>query len=358
MFKRFYNRVPISSSVILVLILIEISRMLDTFAWMPDQAEKTRIILINSLFEFISFLPFTFLLIYSYLWAMHQKKYRLLLPSIILVFVVLGPAMVSFLSTWLSGFYIREHIMPFSLTLIKRFTPGGAILFLVLSATIYLSLLKLQYTKQQEAAFKAENLAKDVQLKMLRYQINPHFLFNVLNSIHALIDENTQKAKKLIVEMSEYYRYTLSKQQHTITIREEMDAIVKYLEIQKIRFEERLEYEISVDNAVHSVFIPSFVIHLLIENAVKYGMKSNDQTLKIRLSASLMNHSLLLRVSNTGKLLEPKPLIDTNQDGTGHGIENIKNRLSLFYGDNYSFSLDEENGWVVARVEIKNIQPI
>ena len=122
-------------------------------------------------------------------------------------------------------------------------------------------------------------MAKDVQLKMLRYQINPHFLFNVLNSIYTLIDENTEKAKKLVIDMSEYYRYTLNKQQHTISIEKEVESIMKYLEIQKTRFEEEFQYEISVDEAVKSILIPSFLIHLLIENAVKYGTKTVKQKL-------------------------------------------------------------------------------
>lgn len=89
---------------------------------------------------------------------------------------------------------------------------------------------------------KAESLAKEVQLKMLHYQINPHFLFNILNSILALIDEDGAKAKKLVVEMSDYYRYTLNKLEQNITIGKEVEAVVKYLEIQKTRFEENFEY--------------------------------------------------------------------------------------------------------------------
>jgi LytS/YehU family sensor histidine kinase len=199
-------------------------------------------------------------------------------------------------------------------------------------------------------------LAKDVQLKMLRYQINPHFLFNVLNSIHALIDENKEKAKKLIVEMSEYYRYTLNKQEQTTSIEKEVEAIRKYLEILKIRFEEKFEYDISVDKAINSVLIPSFVIHLLIENAVKYGLQTNEQKLVIiGLKAKKSNNTLSINVSNSGKLLTSDNHTDNNINGTGNGIENIKNRLALFYKENYSFSLTEENGWVIATIEIKDI---
>jgi LytS/YehU family sensor histidine kinase len=177
----------------------------------------------------------------------------------------------------------------------------------------------------------------------------------VLNSIYTLIDENTEKAKKLVIDMSEYYRYTLNKQQHTISIEKEVESIEKYLEIQKTRFEEDFHYEISVDEAVRSVLIPSFLIHLLIENAVKYGTKTVKEKLIIRLSVTLVNKVLLICVSNTGKLLISGNDGEKNTNGTGNGIENLKNRLSLYYDESYSFSLKEENGFVVATIEIKNI---
>jgi LytS/YehU family sensor histidine kinase len=202
---------------------------------------------------------------------------------------------------------------------------------------------------------KAETLAKDVQLKMLRYQINPHFLFNVLNSIYTLIDENTEKAKKLVIDMSEYYRYTLNKQQLTVSIEKEVESILKYLEIQKTRFEEEFQYDISVDEEVKSILIPSFLIHLLIENAVKYGTKTTKQKLIVHLSVKLVNKALLIRVANTGKLVNKTPDNQKNSDGTSNGIENLKHRLELYYDDNYSFSLKEEEGWVIASVEISNI---
>ena len=213
----------------------------------------------------------------------------------------------------------------------------------------------LQAARQRETANRAETLAKDVQLKMLRYQINPHFLFNVLNSIYTLIDENTEKAKKLVIDMSEYYRYTLNKQQHTVSIEKEVESIMKYLEIQKTRFEEDFQYEISVDEAVKTMLIPSFLIHLLVENAIKYGTKTEKQKLIIRLSVALVNKVLLIRVSNTGKLVNAGAVGEKNTNGTGNGIENLKNRLSLYYNDNYSFSLKEEDGFVIAAIEIHNI---
>jgi LytS/YehU family sensor histidine kinase len=135
-------------------------------------------------------------------------------------------------------FFWRKDVLPVTFDLIAKYSPGASLIIMFLSSAFYLTHLVLQSGKQKETAHKAETLAKDVQLKMLRYQINPHFLFNVLNSIYTLIDENTEKAKKLVIDMSEYYRYTLSKQQQTVSIEKEIESILKYLEIQKTRFEE------------------------------------------------------------------------------------------------------------------------
>jgi two-component system, LytTR family, sensor kinase len=354
MLKTLYHRHQYFFNMLAVLVFLVITRMLDSFAWMPANSKKTEIIIANSLFEFFSFLPFLFLLIYSYSWAI-KREYSVLLCSFVIIYTVFGPGLFLFLSTWLETVLWNKDVLPFTLDLVKKYSPGVSLVLLFLSASYYFTHLKLQSARQLEEMHRFETLAKDGQLKMLRYQINPHFLFNVLNSIYTLIDENTDKAKKLVIDMSEYYRYTLNKQQLTISIEKEVESIRKYLEIQKIRFEEEFQYEITVDNEVKSILIPSFLIHLLIENAVKYGTKTMKQKLIVHLSAKLVNKMLLISVSNTGKLLNITSNNEKGIDGTGNGIENLKHRLGLYYNDNYSFSLKEENGWVVAAIEINDI---
>jgi sensor histidine kinase YesM len=331
--------------------------MLDSFVWAPPEMNFTRKILLNYLFEFISVLPFIFILMIGYRWAIVRKQ-TFLLWFMIFVFTVSIPTMVLLLAKWLAVTCGLKVQNPVSLELIGKYTPGMSLVVLFLTATYFLTHLVLQAGKQRETAHKAETLARDVQLKMLRYQINPHFLFNVLNSIYTLIDENTEKAKKLVIDMSEYYRYTLNKQQMTVTVEKEVESVLKYLEIQKTRFEEEFEYEISVDEASKPVSIPSFIIHLLIENAVKYGTKTMKQKLIIRLSTILTDNKLIISVSNTGKLVNPVLSPDKNNNGTSNGIDNLKNRLGIYYNDKYSFSLKEDEGWVIASIEIENINEI
>jgi sensor histidine kinase YesM len=336
------------------LLLLVIMRILDVLVWLPPSAQKTKMVLVNYGFEFISFIPFIFLLIVSFRWTI-LKKQTFLLWFLIVAYPLCIPGLVLLVTSCLASILGLKVQNPFSFILIEKYTPGVSLVVLFLIATYFLTHLVLQSARQRETAYKAETLAKDVQLKMLRYQINPHFLFNVLNSIYTLIDENTEKAKRLVIDMSEYYRYTLNKQQLTVSIEKEVESILKYLEIQKIRFEEEFEYEISVDETLKVVLIPSFIIHLLIENAVKYGTKTMKQKLIIFLSVILENNILIIRVSNTGKLVYETPSSENSNNGTSNGIENLKSRLGLYYNDNYSFSLKEKDGWVIASIEINNI---
>jgi sensor histidine kinase YesM len=355
MLKEYYNKHKYFFNMLGVLTFVIIVRVLDWLAWAPSSTpEKTKVVVVEHLFQFICFILIIFMLIFSYRWAL-KKKNRFLLYFIIASYAILGPVLFLYLGTWLEDIFWPKYVLPMSFGLLTKYSPGASLIILFLSSAYYVTYLIEQSGKQRETAHKAENLAKDVQLKMLRYQINPHFLFNVLNSIYTLIDENTEKAKKLVIDMSEYYRYTLSKQQQTVSIEKEIDSILKYLEIQKTRFEDDFQYEIHVDESVKQILIPTFLIHLLVENSIKYGTKTEKQKLIINLSVRLLARSLIIRVSNTGKLVIAPANGEKNIDGTGNGIENLKYRLALYYNDNYSFTLKEENGFVIATIEITNI---
>jgi sensor histidine kinase YesM len=355
MLNALYNKYKYFFNMLAVLILVIIVRILDWLAWVPSSTpNKIQMILFEHMFQFISFLLIILMLIYSYRWAM-KKNQKYLLYAVIVLYALFGPIFFLCLVTWLELLFGMKGVLPIDFNLFAKYAPAASLVIMFLSSAFYLTHLVQQTGKQRETAHKAESLAKDVQLKMLRYQINPHFLFNVLNSIYTLIDENAEKAKKLVIDMSEYYRYTLSKQQQTVSIEREIESILKYLEIQKTRFEEEFQYNISVDEAAKQILIPTFLIHLLVENSVKYGTKTEKQKLIINLAVRLSTNALVIKVSNTGKLLNATSNGEKNIDGTGNGIENLKYRLSLYYNDNYSFSLKEEDGFVIAAIVIPDI---
>jgi two-component system LytT family sensor kinase len=351
MLKLLYNKYQFFLN---LLIAIFFWCLIRTIQWIDFQPDRIEYIFKYTLFDILTTVLISFLFIIVYKWVLNKKSKIL----VILTFILLSSASSSLwviisnclkYILWPTGF---ERI---SFGMFKKATYSNIIFFFTLSGIYFLTRFRIQYSLQKEATLRAETLAKDTQLKMLRYQINPHFLFNIFNSLHALIDEDTSKAKQLVIDLSEYYRFTLGKKIHATTVENEIEIIKKYLEIQKIRFEEKFEFEILVSEQAKKIGIPIFIIHLLVENAVKYGIKQNGQKLIIKLSIYTNKESLFIEVANTG-VLRPDLETDVNLfKGTGNGIDNILERLKLYYNDDYSFSLTGENGWVFARIEIKKL---
>lgn len=207
----------------------------------------------------------------------------------------------------------------------------------------------INLTKQKEMTKEATNLANEAQLQMLRYQINPHFLFNALNTIRIMVEEDKTVARNMITKLSEFFRYSLSQNGTTDTLENEISAIKNYLEIQKIRFEEKLNVVYDIDHRLYPVRIPFFIILPLVENAVKYGLQSGKAPLHIKIFVKA-DADLHISVHNTGNLSDN----GHNENGTKTGIENTRKRLSLYFPDQYSLRLYEENSWVIAQIKILN----
>src|ERR1700752_2472499 len=206
-----------------------------------------------------------------------------------------------------------------------------------------------QWQSEPERTFQAEAVANHAQLDMLRHQLNPHFLFNALNSIRASIDEDRSRAKRMVTEFSEFLRYSLlNENSATVTLRDEIEAIRNYLAIEKIRFEEKLEGTFDVDAAAEERRLPAFLVHPLVENAVKHGMTNGNLPLEICVSARDRGDSLRIEVANTGRLR-----VGANGSGTHIGLKNVRERLAKLYPNQSSFSLLERDGWIRAIIEIR-----
>ncbi|MEW6733511.1 MAG: histidine kinase, partial [Acidobacteriota bacterium] len=171
--------------------------------------------------------------------------------------------------------------------------------FLFLSwSALYFAIKYWQEAQQRkEQALTATALAREAELKMLRYQLNPHFLFNSLNSVSALIRENPERAERMLNELSEFLRYSLM---HTkvseVPLKDELEAIRNYLNIEKIRFEEKLDVHFDIKPSAEPLCVPSFLLHPLIENAIKFGMQMNHLPLTIEIKADYTNDSLYIEV--------------------------------------------------------------
>jgi len=211
-----------------------------------------------------------------------------------------------------------------------------------------------EWKEQGERASRANALAQAAQLQMLRYQINPHFLFNAMNSIRALIDENEDKAREMITELSEFLRYSLvSKDYADVPLREELEAIQYYFAIQKRRYEDKLEVSYDIDPQAGEYPVLSFLIHPLVENAIKYGMRTGPMPLIVHLAARLQDHSLVIEVHNTGKWVPPSPLGSPDGQGTGTGLDNVRRRLENAFPNRHRIAIFEKDGSVYVQLTIQ-----
>ena len=225
---------------------------------------------------------------------------------------------------------------------------------LVLWSLLYFGIkLWREWMLQKERTKKAYALAQSAQLQMLRYQLNPHFLFNSLNSIRALIEEDKNQAKIMITELAEFLRYSLiSKNYSDVPLNDEIEAIRHYFAIQQKRYEQKLEVTFEIDPLAEDYPVLSFLIHPLIENAIKYGMKTSPMPLKIRIKAMVKNETLKVEVSNTGKWVKPSIDKSSSEMGTGTGLENIRQRLENAFPDNYCLNIFENDESVCIQLEI------
>jgi len=200
---------------------------------------------------------------------------------------------------------------------------------------------------------KAELLAHSAQLQMLRYQLNPHFLFNSLNSIRALILEDQNKARDMVSELAELLRYSLvGKNNGDVPFSEEITAIKHYFSIEQKRYEENLQVSFDIDPLAEEYPIPSFLVHPLVENAVKYGMKTSSMPLKIQLQAKVKDNELIIYVKNTGQWLSSESDAGGRPAGTGTGLKNVKERLENRFPDRYHLTTTESEGWVTLMMSI------
>lgn len=208
-----------------------------------------------------------------------------------------------------------------------------------------------QYQYEKGRAEKAAYMAQTAQLQMLRYQLNPHFLFNSLNSISALIDEDRKASKEMVRELADFLRYSLvSRNFSVVPLREELEAIRLYLSIEKKRFEDKLEILYQVDPEVTEFPVLSFILHPLVENAVKYGMKTSPLPLKVTVSAVIRHEKLMLMVENSGTWVEPSDADESKS--TGVGLKNVRQRLSNTFPGRASLETRAEAGRVVAVITI------
>ena len=191
--------------------------------------------------------------------------------------------------------------------------------------------------QQEEAMLKAVALAQEAQLKMLRYQLNPHFLFNTLNAISTLIlDNQNRKANHAVARLSEFLRYTLDQDpMKKVTLRQEIEALDLYLGTERLRFGERLRLEYAIEEPALEALVPSLLLQPLLENSLKYAVSAREQGGMVRIEGRTREGLLELSVIDDGPGLPDGP---PPSDRRGVGLANTRERLKVLYGENCRFA--------------------
>ncbi len=213
----------------------------------------------------------------------------------------------------------------------------------------------LQVEEQNDQLMRLEAQATSAQLAMLRYQLNPHFLFNTLNSISTLVLlKQTEPANAMLSRLSSFLRYTLVNEPTArVTVAQEIETLKLYLDIELMRFEERLRTEFRIDDAVSNALMPSLLLQPLVENAIKYAVSPLEYGAEITIEAQLVGPMLRVTVSDTGPGLQPgtdpSTVFGASTDSTGIGLANIRDRLAQAYGENQRFDISNrpEGGFQV-----------
>nr|WP_254306030.1 histidine kinase [Sphingopyxis sp. BSNA05] len=198
-----------------------------------------------------------------------------------------------------------------------------------------------------------ERVNRASELRALRYQLNPHFVFNALNSVSSLIiDRQNEQAEKLVDDLADYMRAVLTGgAQDMITVEQEIAQQVRYLEIERMRFPQRLHYFVDIEPAANDWSIPALIIQPLIENAVKFGVSGADQPLNIIISVRIEGDRLRISVANDGRVEIPPAEPSERTAGTGTGLTNIQSRLRALYGQNASLLLaNSKDGMAIATI--------
>ncbi|WP_439339246.1 sensor histidine kinase [Thalassobellus citreus] len=225
-----------------------------------------------------------------------------------------------------------------------------------LNFLIYLSIVVITHIYLNKKLLKENHIQKielikkleQAKMEVLQSQIHPHFLFNTLNNIHTLIDIDGNKSKSMLVDLSDFLRITLDyKIDNLSELQDELTLLNKYINIIKIRFSKNLEIKQHIDNNLENVLLPTMLLQIIFENAIKHGYSQKNLKLKIVLSVKKINDKLLIIVENNGK---PFPGTFNENLKKGLGLKNIHDRLQMLFKDNFSFNITNENKYVIVKI--------
>jgi two-component system LytT family sensor kinase len=212
------------------------------------------------------------------------------------------------------------------------------LIVLVVSTIIYFYMsqkgaMNAKLREKELDLVKAKQLITQAELQTLQSKINPHFLYNSLNAIAGLVHEDADKAEDMTLKLSRLFRYSInSPQENTATVTQEMEIVETYLSIEKVRFGDRLNFFMQIDDATKDAVIPRFLIQPLVENALKHGLNDMAKDGELKIEISLKGANILIAITDNGK---PFPA----ELNLGYGLQSTYDKLTLLYGENYQVQI-------------------
>ncbi len=332
-----------------------------------------------------SFINPLIMLLFTHFYAYIARRFKLIdLSFTKTIFVVLGASLILIIllvgvKTYINPFIINviysalskpyydvESSIPAFLEVPMKYVFPYLFTLEAAAFMIWLSLFHAYYFFENVQTKTAEQYESKVKLQaaelsFLRSQLNPHFLFNALNSIHALSLMQSEKASDAVILLSDLMRYTLNYgKRNLVSLEEEMDIVRKYLELEKIRFGKKLTYQFDIQPDTLPILIPPIIVQTLTENAIKHAIRQNVNGGSIKINTTIKEQFLIIDIINNGQLTQKKDpsvsepfLINSEQNDAGIGIENTEKRLQMLYGDKAFFELKNVNNEeVVASLKI------
>lgn len=215
----------------------------------------------------------------------------------------------------------------------------GVMVYLMIVLIYYLISYARSLRERAQAEEKLRTLVKEAELNMLKSQINPHFLFNSLNSISSLIISNPEEAREMIIRLSDFLRYSLKHRENEfVPLEEEIVRMQDYLSIEKIRFGDKLHYDLHVSKDCGKVQVPTMILQPLIENAIKHGVYESLEPVSVSFTCQLKSEFLQLELQNDFDPSQPA------RRGTGVGLQNVSERMRLAYDGKATMSKKSEEG--------------
>ncbi|MEZ4458671.1 MAG: histidine kinase [bacterium] len=197
----------------------------------------------------------------------------------------------------------------------------------VVGVTVFMGLLQLmdELDRLREETQQSKQLARDAKLEALQYQVQPHFLFNILNTLSYLIRTDPNRARSLTLDLSDFLRYTLSNDRDTTTLRDELKQIERYVELERARFGDGLEFEARVPAEATALSVPPLLLQPLVENAIRHGAR--DGRVRVEVTATVADDGVLIEVVDDGPGPDPEKMAERQ----GIGLQNVRDRLERYY---------------------------